>query len=226
MKTVRLAISLCAAGVIALALFLFMIGLVANKQDSIEVDQTLTFVDLIEPPPEPEKEEPPPEPEPEPAQEEPQLTPEPVATPLVIDAPALDLPAADLAPGDLEIAAPAATWSSSINSENLNLGDQGSGYVEIIPLGTRKPNIPEIAWKNKIDGWVLVAFTLTPEGRTKNVRILDSYPRGIFEEKTIKAVEDWLYDMRDVRVKGEIILTQRIELKWKDYPNNNLRLDL
>ena len=73
---------------------------------------------------------------------------------------------------------------------------------------------------------MLVAFTLTPEGRTKNVRILDSYPRGIFEEKTIKAVEDWLYDMRDVRVKGEIILTQRIELKWKDYPNNNLRLDL
>ena len=226
MKTVRLAISLCAAGVIALALFLFMIGLVANKQDFIEVDQTLTFVDLIEPPPEPEKEEPPPEPEPEPAQEEPQLTPEPVATPLVIDAPALDLPAAELAPGGLEIAAPAATWSSSVSSENLNLGDQGSGYVEIIPLGTRKPNIPEIAWKNKIDGWVLVAFTLTPEGRTKNVRILDSYPRGIFEEKTIKAVEDWLYDMRDVRVKGEIILTQRIELKWKDYPNNNLRLDL
>lgn len=223
----RFLLSVVFALVITLCLFLFMIGLVANKQNQVEVDQTMSYVDLIQPLP--PKLEPEPEQQPEmPKQSEPEpvMDVQPITAPSPLENPAMNLAVSHLEPSDLNISAPTATWSSSIGSAGLSLGEKNSGYIEVVPLGTRRPNIPEIAWQNKIDGWVLVAFTLTPQGKTKNVRVLDSHPRGIFEEKVIKAVEDWIYDMRSLDVKGDIILTQRIELFWKDYPQNNLRLDL
>lgn len=223
----RFLLSVVFALVITLCLFLFMIGLVANKQNQVEVDQTMSYVDLIQPLP--PKLEPEPEQQPEmPKQSEPEpvMDVQPITAPGPLENPAMNLAVSHLEPSDLNISAPTATWSSSIGSAGLSLGEKNSGYIEVVPLGTRRPNIPEIAWQNKIDGWVLVAFTLTPQGKTRNVRVLDSHPRGIFEEKVIKAVEDWIYDMRSLDVKGDIILTQRIELFWKDYPQNNLRLDL
>lgn len=99
------------------------------------------------------------------------------------------------------------------------------GYKEVLPLSTRQPNIPEEAWNKKIDGWVLVAFTVNAFGRVENVRVLDAQPRGLFEDNVIASVRDWVYDPADFKgrkVKAQ--LTQRIELYWKDYPNNNKQL--
>lgn len=215
--------------VIAVLLFLFMIGLVANKQNQMEVDQVFSQVSLIQPPPEqdePEQLEPEQQEAPSEAEPEPTMDMIPAAAPIVMDAPSMDMPTTSIAPSELVIPSPSAKWSSSLSGAGLGLGEKDNGYIEVVPYSTRQPNIPDMAWKNKIDGWVLVAFTLNANGRSKNIRILDSYPRGIFEETAIKAVSDWIYDMRNVKAKGEIILTQRIELFWKDYPKNNLQLDL
>jgi len=100
------------------------------------------------------------------------------------------------------------------------------GYREIVPFGTRQPNIPEYAWKNKIDGWVLVAYTVNTAGKVSDVRVLDSQPPGVFDEKVIAAVSDWIYDPADIKARkaNKVQLTQRIQLYWKDYPNNNQQL--
>ena len=226
---VRILISTVLACGVALLLFLFMVGLVANQQTDTEMDQSLSTIELVAvpeepPPPEqtPTEEEPPPAAsEPEPAM----AVPAPASVPIA-EAAAIELPQVAVNMDALALSPGSDTWSSGLaGSSELDVGQAGTGYVEVVPLATRTPNIPKIAWTNKIDGWVLVAFTLKTDGRTKNIRILDSHPRGIFEEKAIKAVEDWLYDMNSIRVKGEIVLTQRIELTWKDYPNNNLYLD-
>ena len=37
-------------------------------------------------------------------------------------------------------------------------GEDAQGYIEVIPFDTRKPNVPDVAWENKISGWVLVEF--------------------------------------------------------------------
>ena len=98
--------------------------------------------------------------------------------------------------------------------------------MEVVPIGTRKPNVPELAWKNKINGWVLVAFNVTPDGRTRNVRVLDANPRGVFEEKVIAAIEDWLYSVRfSGERKGEVVLTQKVEVEWKDFHLNMPNVD-
>jgi outer membrane biosynthesis protein TonB len=57
------------------------------------------------------------------------------------------------------------------------------------------------------------------------VRVLDSQPKGVFDENVIAAVSDWIYDSADIQGrKVKVQLTQRIELFWKDYPNNNTQL--
>ncbi len=99
------------------------------------------------------------------------------------------------------------------------------GYREIVPFGTRQPNIPESAWRNKTDGWVLVTFTVNMRGKVENVRVLDSQPAGLFDANVVAAVSDWIYDPEDLKArKAKVQLTQRIELRWKDYPNNNQQL--
>ncbi|AQA19148.1 hypothetical protein BST95_13755 [Halioglobus japonicus] len=98
--------------------------------------------------------------------------------------------------------------------------------MEVVPYNTRKPNVPEVAWENKISGWVLVAFTVTPEGATRNVRILDARPRGVFEEKVIAAVEDWRYTLSfKGKQRSNLVLTQRVEVHWEDYPQNLPNVD-
>ena len=98
--------------------------------------------------------------------------------------------------------------------------------MEVVPYDTRRPNVPEVAWRNRIDGWVLVAFSVTPEGRTKDVRVLDANPRGVFEDKVIAAVRDWQYQIRfKGKQRGDLVLTQRVEVSWKNYPYNLPHVD-
>lgn len=100
-----------------------------------------------------------------------------------------------------------------------------AGFREILPRATRQPNIPEYAWKNKIDGWVLVAFTINSFGNVENIRVLDANPKGVFEENVIASVKHWVYSPADFGGKKvKVQLTQKIELFWKDYPNNNQQL--
>lgn len=96
------------------------------------------------------------------------------------------------------------------------------GYKEIVPFATRQPDIPQVAWDRKIDGWVLVAFTVNGQGRVENVQVLDANPPGIFESSVIASLQGWQYDMVDIGGgRAKVQLTQKIELHWRDYPNNS-----
>ena len=139
------------------------------------------------------------------------------------------MPALDLAVGDLQVQALGDSWKAPLGAGGIGIGDGGQdarGFIEVIPYNTRKPNVPEAAWKNRISGWVLVAFNVTPQGRTKNIRVLDARPRGVFEEKVISAVEDWEYTLSfKGKFSGDVVLTQRVEVKWQDFPNNLPNVD-
>ena len=73
---------------------------------------------------------------------------------------------------------------------------------------------------------MLVAFSVTSQGRTRDVRVLDASPRGVFEEKVMAAVEDWTYRISaSDDIKGDIILTQKVEVRWQNYPQNLPNVD-
>ena len=103
----------------------------------------------------------------------------------------------------------------------LDDGEDSKGYVEVVPYTTRRPNIPELAWENKINGWVLVVFTVSVSGQTSNIRILDANPKGIFEEEVQKAISLWRYNVSAIEgYTGDRLLTQKVMLDWKNYPEN------
>lgn len=246
--TVRYSLSALSGVVMTAAIFFLMYRLIGTGPLKVNTEDLFANVTIYQPPPEVAPKPQVQEQEPEPKQMmEPEMSPLSLSTPVSTQtlnlagptissfAPAMgdmalasgngdilgsgigggDLPAVWTPPGDDKLAKKIAAADARGHS----------GYKEVLPNATRQPNIPEYAWKNKIDGWVLVAFTVNAKGFVENVRVLDAQPRGVFEENVIASVKHWVYSPADFggkKVKAQ--LTQRIELFYKDYPNNNKQL--
>ena len=243
----RMIPALAGALLITLAVFLFMHNLIQRGKD--EGAQVVVFndVQIVHQVQEPAEALPPEQKltaQSETAQE-PTMEPlavtavAPAATAPVADpATALEIPALDLGVGDIEVAAlgdrwgsgAGDRWSAPLGSGGVDItsggGTDAQGYVEVVPYDTRRPNVPLVAWQNKINGWVLVAFSVTPQGRTRDVRVLDASPRGVFEETVIAAVSDWTYQISfSGNVRGDVVLTQKVEVLWNNYPQNLPNVD-
>lgn len=224
--------ALLGALLITLAIFLFMHSLIQRGKEEGVPLAVYQDVQIFQPQPEePVPEEPPPEAEQEPL-DEPVLEPlvvAPASPPAPLLADSLEIPALDLGVGDIDIAAAGERWSAPVTGGGAEVvvgGTDAQGYIEVVPFDTRRPNVPDVAWQNKIDGWVLVAFSVTAAGRTRDVRVLDASPRGVFEDKVIAAVEDWTYRINfSGKPKGDVILTQKVEVQWRNYPQNLPNVD-
>ncbi len=231
LASLRFGPALAGAVVVTLAIFLFMQSLIERGRRE---DLTLAVYEQVE-----ILRQTPERAEPDEAEESPEQPPEEpemasvmetlqAAPPTPQPAPAMEMPALDLFAGDLQVRAVGDSWRAPLGAGGIDIGggQDASGFIEVVPFNTRRPNVPEVAWQNRISGWVLVAFNVTPEGRTRNIRVLDARPRGVFEEKVIAAVEDWQYTLSfKRRFSGDVILTQRVEVNWQDYPNNLPNVD-
>jgi protein TonB len=223
---------------ITLAVFLFMRSLIqqgaeADLQPTVYTDVQILHSQPEEPPPQSQ----PPDTAPEPTEVEPTMEPlavSAVAAPSPVPpAAALEIPALELDAGDISVAAAGDRWSAPLRSGSGGAGGEvmvggmdAQGYIEVVPFDTRRPNVPLVAWQNKIDGWVLAAFSVTPEGRTRDVRVLDASPRGVFEDAVIAAIEDWRYHISfSGEARGDVVLTQKVEVLWKNYPQNLPNVD-
>jgi TonB family protein len=230
---------------ITVAVFLFMRSLIQYTESEGTQLAVYNDVQILHSVAEPET---PPPPEQTQVQK-PEVTAEPTLEPLATAAPALaapsvpaaalQIPALDLGAGDLDIPAVGDRWSGGVGdrwakalagAEGVQVGGAGGtdaqGYVEVVPYDTRRPNVPEVAWRNKIDGWVLVAFSVTKDGHTQKVRVLDANPRGVFEDTVIAAVSDWRYRVSFAgKAKGDVVMTQKVEVRWSNYPQNLPNVD-
>ena len=93
---------------------------------------------------------------------------------------------------------------------------QGFAGKELIPLSTARPQIPEWAFKRGIEGWVECVFTVMPNGRVQDVKIIDAQPRGVFEAAAIESISNWIYaeHPRARQVK------QKVDFKLSDFQYN------
>jgi protein TonB len=97
-------------------------------------------------------------------------------------------------------------------------GGSGQGFTgkELVPLSTARPQIPEWAYKKGIEGWVECVFTVMPNGRVRDVKIIDANPKGVFEAAAIESISNWIYAEypRARQVK------QKVEFKLADFQFN------
>jgi periplasmic protein TonB len=79
----------------------------------------------------------------------------------------------------------------------LNIGAGGSDR-EVTPLVRINPEYPRRALQRNIEGWVQLQFAITAAGTVKDVTIVDSEPKKIFDEAAVQAVQRWRYNPRVV----------------------------
>ena len=76
-----------------------------------------------------------------------------------------------------------------------------------VPQVRIEPEYPPQAKDRGIEGWAIVSFTVTREGRVKDVVVLDSQPKGMWDRSTLRAVANWRYqpalkDGKPVETRG------------------------
>jgi periplasmic protein TonB len=67
---------------------------------------------------------------------------------------------------------------------------------EYLPIVKVAPLYPESAAERGIEGYVLLEFTVTETGATSNPSVIESQPKGVFDEAAMKAVLKFKYKPR------------------------------
>lgn len=101
---------------------------------------------------------------------------------------------------------------------------QGSGFGEgqgfegkrLVPLSTARPQIPEYAFEQGIEGWVEVVFVVNSNGKVSNIRIIDAQPKGVFETAMVESIRNWIYPQSKFTQE----VKQRFEFKLDDFQYN------
>lgn len=78
------------------------------------------------------------------------------------------------------------------------------------------PHYPSEAARDRIEGHVVMLFDLNEDGTTGNIRVIDSFPEGVFDKAGIKALERWVYypENRPADKKNQMT-DLKVRLDWK-----------
>jgi protein TonB len=180
---VRCATSAIATSVVVFTLFWIMQYLIHSEEMNLDDSKSLKLPDFVrikqnedisrrEPPPEkpPQPDEPPPEPPP----------------------PSMD----DVTPEAQRMAVSA----SPVNT-NINLSASGFGLSpsdgEYLPIVKVQPIYPRRALSRGVEGYVIVEFTVTKQGTTRDVFVVES-SSSMFENAAVKAAQKFKYKPRIV----------------------------
>jgi TonB family protein len=72
-----------------------------------------------------------------------------------------------------------------------------SAQTQVVPPRAREqtqPAPPENRFGFPIEGWVVVRYSVLPDGRTANVRAVDRMPPTLVEHGAVSAVEHWTFE--------------------------------
>jgi protein TonB len=190
---------------VALALFLLMHTLIsgdANKNREREESVRLDFIQVNQDEIENIRKRTPP-PKPEPPKKPP---PPPKLTVDSTDRPQQQMPDMQMPRIDLGIGAGAGPYLG-----NWSAGDRNA-EGDVIPIVRIEPQFPRDALVKGIEGWVVVEFTIEPDGTVSDPRVVDSNPRRIFDRNAVRAIYKWKFKPRIV--DGQPVArraTQRLE---------------
>ncbi|GAA0889893.1 energy transducer TonB [Rhodanobacter soli] len=84
---------------------------------------------------------------------------------------------------------------SATGGDNAASADSGSdaGTTTAVLVKGSPARYPTAAMRARQEGWVLVSFTVDPDGKTSNVKVVQSQPRRVFDRAAIDAVERYLF---------------------------------
>ncbi len=72
------------------------------------------------------------------------------------------------------------------------------GDDEYLPVFRVPPQYPSQALFDRVEGWVVVEFTIGTQGEVKAPRVVDSTPKGVFEQAALSAVKRFRFKPRTI----------------------------
>jgi protein TonB len=100
-----------------------------------------------------------------------------------------DLPIAGYVKRPHEVATPAITATKET---------AGVSQRDLEPVTTPDPDYPPDAFRDGVEGWAEVEFTVTERGVTRDIQVVAAEPRGVFDAAATNAVAAWTYRPRVV----------------------------
>jgi periplasmic protein TonB len=67
---------------------------------------------------------------------------------------------------------------------------------EVIPIVRVEPQWPRDALSRRIQGWVLLEFTILPDGSVADAEVIESVPERMFDRNALRALERWRFRPR------------------------------
>jgi protein TonB len=110
------------------------------------------------------------------------------------------------------------------NAGTTQPGGNASAVTAPAPVGATSdavlvkaaaPHYPPAAVRSRQEGWVVVSFTVGTDGKTGNIKVVDSQPRRVFDRAAMEAVER--YEFKPALRNGVPVASarqQRIEFKF------------
>ncbi|MDX1303525.1 energy transducer TonB [Photobacterium sp.] len=86
---------------------------------------------------------------------------------------------------------------------------------QAMPLYRIEPRYPARAIKKGAEGFVVLSFTIDPQGRPTDINVLDAKPRRLFEKEAIRALRKWKYQAKVVDRKAIAQVGQTVRLEFK-----------
>ena len=225
MATPRVGGALCIALLVVLVLFCLMQAMIAPPEAPLDEARRAAEIVTAPPPERPQQTQ----------QALAQAPPPPPPAPAALARPEIPLPAAAaVTPSEIDVAMPASlsggptlgsgSFAGFVAGGGNGTGSGGGGYGQgqgfsgkpLVPLSTARPQMPDWACKRKIQGWVEVVFTVMPNGRVRDVRIVDADPRGVYEAAAVESVSNWIYASHDNARE----VKQRVEMDPADCAYN------
>lgn len=83
------------------------------------------------------------------------------------------------------------------------------------PRFTTPVEYPRRALAKEIEGYVVLSLLINKEGKVEKVKVIESDPAGVFEDKAVQTVTNWVFE--PARYKGEVV---------KTWANQTIRFEL
>ncbi|CAM4378279.1 energy transducer TonB [Vibrio agarivorans] len=64
---------------------------------------------------------------------------------------------------------------------------------QVMPLYRVEPRYPAQALRRKMEGYVVMKFTIDPTGKPTDIEVVEAEPRRVFEREAIRALNNWKY---------------------------------
>ncbi|GAA5644639.1 energy transducer TonB [Vibrio proteolyticus] len=86
---------------------------------------------------------------------------------------------------------------------------------QVMPLYRVEPRYPPRAQKRRLEGTVVLSFTIDASGRTTDIKVVSANPEGVFEREAIRALTKWKYQPQMVDGEGVAQPGQTVNIEFK-----------